>query len=139
VKDSQEGIQVLHLKEKGKRIKSLRSESQKSSEEIALCVQRLCRSAEVTESFEGFKRKFPKLRRSSIFICAGETQVEELTEERRTKVEAFEHLEFFQVREESAKAQEEHNCRRIQPKRSGPLKISRPGSSGRAHAEPKRF
>jgi hypothetical protein len=51
---------------------------------------------------------------------------------KETKVEAFEHLELFQVREESAKAQEEHNCRRIQPKRSRPLKISCPGSSGRA-------
>jgi hypothetical protein len=53
---------------------------------------------------------FPKLRRSSIFdnCSVGETQVEELTG-KETKVEAFEHLELFQVREESAKAQEEHN------------------------------
>jgi hypothetical protein len=42
------------------------------------------------------------------------TQVEELAEERRTKVEAFEHWKFFQVLEESApKLRRSNSCRRM--------------------------
>jgi hypothetical protein len=79
---------------------------------IALCVQRLCRGAEVTESFEDSKRS--KLRRSSIFIRAGENSSHGARRGKGAKVEAFGNLEFFQVQEESAKAQEEYSCHRIQ-------------------------
>jgi hypothetical protein len=43
---------------------SLRSEEQKSSEGVALCVKRLCRGVEVAKSLEDSK---DKLRRSSSF------------------------------------------------------------------------
>jgi hypothetical protein len=48
---------------------------------------------------------------------------------RKTKVEAFENLEFFQVQEEGTKAWEEQHRSLDQPIDSGPLKISRPGES----------
>jgi hypothetical protein len=54
------------------------------------------------------------------------------SQRRKTKVEAFGNLEFFQVQEESAKAQEEQHRPLDQPIDSGLLKISCPGESRRS-------
>jgi hypothetical protein len=62
--ESQEGIQILHLREKEKGLSSLRSKFHRSSEEVELCVKRLYRGTEVAESLEDSK---DKLRRSSDF------------------------------------------------------------------------
>jgi hypothetical protein len=76
----------------------------RSSEEIALCVQRLCRGTEVMESL---RIREKKLRRNNVLIRAGEDSSCELAEERRQRSRPLRHLKFFQVWKKSAKAQEE--------------------------------
>jgi hypothetical protein len=83
-------------------------------------VQRHCRSVGVKESFED---SGAKLRRDSIIIHAGKTQCYRVHRGKKAKVEAFEHLKFFQVWEERAQAQEEQQLPSDDPKRSGPLKV----------------
>jgi hypothetical protein len=51
--------------------------------------------------------EYPKLRRGSIFICAQARTHGRGARRNKTKVEAFEKLEFFQVWEERSEAREE--------------------------------
>jgi hypothetical protein len=60
----------------------------------------VCKDSAGAQKSESFKDSGAKLRRSNVLYAQARTQVAELAEKRRTKVEAFEHLKFFQVWEE---------------------------------------
>jgi hypothetical protein len=93
----------------------------------------VCEDSAGAQKSESLKDSKVKLRRSSVFENIGETQCYRVHRGKKVKVEAFYIWNSSKCWKKSAKAQEEHNCRRIQPKRSRPLKISRLVSSERVH------
>jgi hypothetical protein len=106
------------MQEKGKRIEFLKALSyRESSERITPFVHEDFARAQKSESF---KDSGENIRRDSIFIRARETQCYRVRRGKKEKVEAFDNRKFFQVREESAKSQEEQQLLSNQPRRSRP-------------------
>jgi hypothetical protein len=121
----------------------------RSSEEIALCVQGLCRGAESLEDSKdklrgvvlsaheaiaarsaeakglfGRVQSFQSSGGVTFLYVQARTQVEELAEERRQRSKPLD------IRENSSKSGKKapklgrsSSCRRIKPRRSGPLKV----------------
>jgi hypothetical protein len=101
-KDSQEGIHILHLWEKGKKTKSLRGlKLQKlRRDSTCVCVRRLCRGVQKSKNPLRIQSKSSG---GTTFLYAQRSSSKGVRRERKkTKVEAFENLKFFQVWEESA-------------------------------------
>jgi hypothetical protein len=143
------------------RLESLRIREKKLRTDSALCAWRPCRGVGVIESLEdsgaeaqegqcfrcteswlqGVQRLKNSLEEFRVYKAQERQRFHtrrrglkfvELAERKEAKVEAFEKLEFFPSRKKVQKLRRKHNRPIRLWKRSGPLKISRPGESRRS-------
>jgi hypothetical protein len=132
-KDSQEGIHfILHLREKKDKIPKGSECLQKlRRDSTAVCMRRLCRSAESKNPLRIQRRRSSG---RAAFYTHSEAQGWGARREKEAKVEAFERLKFSQVRKKVQEAQEEQRQPSDrQENRSGPLDFTSRRSSGGAY------